>query len=792
MPAKIRHLPGLVCLALLMAACSGGNDKQAAPDEPGSSSSSIQETGNGGAQNCQALATEAQRQECGAGVGDPDANLPGADRYPRIPEDPFLMQRLLPSGVPNIKAFDAAAAQARLIRTETGQQAPALARAGWKFLGPKTVGGRVVDAAADPKQKGGLYVATSTAGIWHSTDSGSTFTSVWPNNLTHAMGAIAIASNGTIFVGTGETNPGGGSITYGGDGIYRSTDGGDTWRHVGLGSSGTIGRIVVDPQDPQHIWVAASGNLFVPGGQRGIYVSTDGGDTWKRSLKGPNDTTGGVDVTVDPNDSKHVIASMWDHLRQPDDRRYTGKGSGIWETTNGGTSWKRLGSVQGLPAPSADTGRIGVSFAPSDSSRLYAVYANGPTGSFQNFFTSTNGGGKWVRPAGADGLSGSQSTYGWWFARVFVDPDDADHLYLLGLNMFQSTNGADSFTVVGGGLHADQHVVAWDTHVGGDIYIGNDGGLYASTNGTSWTHSPDEPWSQYVSLDVSKQDPSRFLGGLQDNGTRASWTSPPFQDIIGGDGERSLINPTDKNNYYGCYQYGNCTGFSGGSKFGMPFQSERFPFFMPMEFQPGNPSVIYGGGNTLNRSTDGGHSFNEITNDLGHGGGSSSSYPYGTISALGLTTDPKVVWVGTDNGYLYRSTDKGASFTELASPVKPRLWITRIVIDPANTKSVFISFSGYRSGDNAPYVLHSTNSGKTWTDISANLPKAPVSKLLLIGGKVYAGTDVGVFSTTVANPNWRTVGHGLPQLIVTDLRYVKGTSTLFASTFGMGVWSVKL
>jgi photosystem II stability/assembly factor-like uncharacterized protein len=225
----------------------------------------------------------------------------------------------------------------------------------------------------------------------------------------------------------------------------------------------------------------------------------------------------------------------------------------------------------------------------------------------------------------------------------------------------------------------------------------------------------------------------------------------------------------------------------------MPFNSERFPFFMPMEFQPGDPSVIYGGGNKLNRSTDGGRTFTVITDDLGHGGGGSSSYPYGTISALGLTAgNPKVIWVGTDNGYLYRSTDKGASFTQLPPPIKPRLWITRIVIDPDNSKSVFISFSGYRSGDNSPYVLHTADSGKTWTDISVNLPKAPVSKLLLVNGKLYAGTDVGVFRTTVADPNWRSVGKGLPQLIVTDLRYIKGNSTLYASTFGMGVWSVKL
>jgi photosystem II stability/assembly factor-like uncharacterized protein len=805
-PSKIRHLPGLVCLALLMAACSSGHDNSASPEPTSSVSSTPQEndgSGPGDEENCADADNEqeCEEQQCEEadneaeceeeGAGDPDADLPGADRYPHIPEDPFLLQRLLPNGVPNLNAFRVAGQQAAAVRAMTQRVSPELAKPAWKFLGPKTVGGRVVDAATDPEHKGGLFVATSTAGVWHSTDSGATFTSAWPDNITHAMGALAIASDGTLYAGTGETNPGGGSITYGGDGIYKSTDSGATWTHVGLETSGTIGRIVVDPKDPNTIWVAVSGNLFVPGVQRGVYVSTDGGDTWKRSFKPPNKTTGAADIAIDPNNSKHLVAGLWDHLRKPDVRRYTGAGSGIWETKNAGKSWQRLGTSEGLPAPSADTGRIGVAFAPSDSKRLYAVYANGPTGSFQNFFTSTDGGATWVRPDGADSLGGSQSTYGWWFARVFVDPDDADHLYLLGLNMYQSTNGADSFSVVGGGLHADQHVVAWDTHQGGDMYIGNDGGLYASVNGTTWTHSPDEPWSQYVSIDVAETDPSRFMGGLQDNGTRVSWSG--FQDIIGGDGQDTLINPTDENNYYGCYQYGNCTGFDSGAQFRLPLSSDRFPFFTPMIFKPGDPSTIYSGGNKLNRSTDGGHTFQALTGDLGHGGGDDPNYPYGTISALGVAPgNTKIIWVGTDNGYLYRSTDNGAHFTQLKTPVDGRPWITRLAVDPKNSKSVYLTLSGYRSGDNAPYVLHSSNSGKSWTDITANLPKAPVSALVIVGSTLYVGTDVGVFSSAKSDPSWKSVGHGLPQQIITDLRYVKNNSTLYASTFGMGGWSVKL
>lgn len=783
MKTKTWSLPWLVCLAIMLVGCSsGGTEPSAGPDTDVTVSSGTAdppgESGDSGDEE---------------GAGDPDANLPGADRGPQIPEDAFLMQRLSASGVPSRQTFGAAAAQATRIRALTARTSPTLLQAAWHFRGPRTVGGRVVDAAVDPRHSGGLYVATSTAGVWHSTDAGKSFTSVWPADATHAMGAIAVAPDGTLFAGTGETNPGGGSITYGGNGIYRSPDGGKTWKRVGLESAGTIGRIVVDPKDPSRIWVAVSGNLFVPGGQRGVYVSNDGGDSWKRSLRPPNDTTGAADIAVDPKDHDHVIAGLWDHLRTPDNRRYTGTGSGVWETTDGGKSWSRLGTDEGLPAPSKNTGRIGVAFAPSQPDRAYAVYANDESGSFENFFTTKNGGSTWTRPSGADDLGGSQSTYGWWFARVFVDPDDPSHLYLAGLNMYQSSDAAESFSAVGGGLHADQHVAVWDRHKGGPVYIGNDGGLYASTNdGSSWTHSDDEPWSQYVSVDVSEQDPSRFLGGLQDNGTRASWTSPPFQDIIGGDGERALISPKDKETYYGCYQYGNCTGFIDGNQFNLPIDSDRFPFFMQMELQPGNPGVIYAGGNKLNRSSDAGRTFSVVSGDLGHGGGSDGGYPFGTISALGLTaSDSDIVWAGTDNGYLYRSTDRGQHMTAIDTGVRPRTWISDITLDPTDSRSVYVTLSGYRSGDNAPYVLHSSNAGKTWTDISANLPKAPVNKLVVVSKTLYVGTDVGVFTSPVGKPSWKSVGRGIPQLIITDLRYVRSNSTLYVATFGQGVWSLK-
>jgi hypothetical protein len=311
-----------------------------------------------------------------------------------------------------------------------------------------------------------------------------------------------------------------------------------------------------------------------------------------------------------------------------------------------------------------------------------------------------------------------------------------------------------------------------------------------------FTQSDHQPWSQYAGLDVSEQDTSFFAGGLQDNGTRASWTSPPFGSIFGGDGQRALIDPKDIDNYYACSQYGTCSGFDNGGTYRMRFTSDRFPYYTQYEFDPNNPEIMYGGGNRLNRSVDGRHTFIPITDDLGKGEAGDEPNPlyrnhYGTISTLAVApSDSDVTLVGTDNGYLYKSTDAGTTWTELPNPVRDHLWIQRITIDPQNADTVYLTFSGFREGDNAPYVLRSRNGGQTWTNISANLPHAPVNDLVVVRGRMYVATDLGVFTSAVTAPKWFAFGSGMPQLATTDLRYVQQDGKLVASTFGMGVWSI--
>src|SRR5437762_337705 len=245
------------------------------------------------------------------------------EREESPPEDSFITQRVAHGGIP-VGALEKASAQAAALTLATGRSRSQLPTTPWQFVGPTNIGGRVVDIAVDPVAADTIYVAAATGGVWKSTDRGAQFTSIWPAANPQSMGALVITPNGTFFAGTGEANPGGGSITYGGGGIFRSVDGGVTWQRVGLANSGAIGRLVIDPTNPQRVFAAVTGRLYNPGGQRGVYESADGGSTWRRVLAGDNSTTGAVDLAIDPTNPNRVFAAMWDHLREPDLRTYGG------------------------------------------------------------------------------------------------------------------------------------------------------------------------------------------------------------------------------------------------------------------------------------------------------------------------------------------------------------------------------------------------------------------------------------------------------------------------------------
>ncbi|MCP3820897.1 glycosyl hydrolase [Streptomyces sp. A3M-1-3] len=707
--------------------------------------------------------------------GPPDVYRPV--RGPAAPAEYRYLQKTWPGESIPRHAHADAATQARQLPTVGGR---------WKSVGPTNIGGRIVSLALDPRRADTVYAAAASGGIWRSTDAGQTFRSAWPDDWTQAMGAVATGPDGTLYAGTGEPNPGGGSITYEGTGLYRSTDGGSHWRPIGLRDSGAISAITVDPANPRRIYAAAAGSLYNGGGDRGVYRSDDGGTTWQRILTGANEFTGATEVVVNGNT---LYAVMWDHRRRPDLRTYGGVGSGVFRSTDGGATWQRLGG--GLPEQGPDVGRIGLAVA---GDRLYAI-VNKTSGPFEGFYASTDGGDTWNRTPANKALTDSQSSFGWWFGKIWADPKDARHVHVAGVALLTTKDGGATWTHDDTSIHVDHHAMVWDPRRPGRVYLGNDGGVYRSDSDGDggWVKARHEPYTQLYSAAITPQDTGRISGGAQDNGSLRSWGGEGFNEYLGGDGEENLINPTDVDNVYACYQYGNCFRSTDGGDtltyFADKTTFKRRNWFTPVVFDPRDPQILYYGAEVLNRSTDGGVTWQPISGDLTGGPGADPIYTnYGTITTIAPAGDGRTVYAGTDDGRVWVTKDLGATWTKLA---EGRGWVTRVVVDPADPARVYTTHSGYRAGSRLPHVYGSTDGGRHWKDLSGNLPAAPVNDLVIGRGHVlYVGTDHGVFAGRAGGGNWHRLGRGMPLVPVDDIEYDAGHHRLVAATFGRGFYEL--
>jgi hypothetical protein len=770
-------------------------------------------------------ACDADDPEFGTNCEEPEEEEDEAEA-----RDAFVDARQVPGDVITTGDLDLAARQADAIQRELN----GLVNPNWTFAGPSNVGGRVTDIAPDPTASGTVYVAVATAGLWKSTDGGVTMTKAWPDDFTQSLGAVTVAPNGDIWVGTGEVNPGGGSLSYGGDGLYRSTDDGATWTRVGLAGSSTIGAIRFNPQNPDIVYVASGGSLFAPGGVRGLYKSTDYGATFTRVLSGANDFTGATDIAMDPANPDKLFVPMWDHHREALCRCYTGPGTGLYLTTDGGANWTRLendritsftpGDTIGFASSTSTTttaqARIGVAIAPNNPNRVYVTTGNwSQTASgagqtqrgFRGYYRSDDGGATFQTFAPAN--AGGDTV---WTSKIWVDPQNADRLFVAGVSLRGSSNGGATWANVNN-LHADHHAMAWDPTAPGRAYEGNDGGFYWSAgNGASgtWTEAQNEPWSQFYTVDVSEQSADRIVGGTQDNGCLRSWNSAGV--VTGawgsyggcGDGLYTVIDPSNQNNVYACSQFGVCSRSVNAGNNSTGFlnrtTADRRNWQTPVVLDPTTPSTVYYGGNILNRSTDMAVTFAPVSPSLSNPeSGTDPSYPFGTLTTVAVAkTNPNVIYAGTDDGWLWGTKDGGATWTRFTDPALPDRWVTHLAVDPRDAQVAYVTYSGLRNADNTAHVLRTIDGGAHWTDISGNLPFAPTQDVVvdpLNPNRVFVSDDLGVFTANVAkagskNPavTWYRLGAGLPRAPVNDLEYQASTNTLYAATYGRGVYSIQL
>ncbi len=719
------------------------------------------------------------------------------------PGEWFFMQRAFPYGFINKAEYKNAVMQAMAMKTPASNKQGLSIAMGpkpiWKLAGPTNIGGRVSDVEMDPTNQQIIYAGIASGGIFKSTNGGTIWNPIFDNAPNLSIGDIGISPSNPsiIYVGTGESNGGGGSQTYDGLGVYKSTNAGATWSYVGLDSVGSIGRVIVDPKNPNRAFVAAMGDLFGKDSKRGIYRTTNGGTTWQKVLY-VTDSTGGVDLAINPINPDTIYAATWERVRTPYYHTYGGVTSNVYRSYNGGNTWTKL--TNGIPSNVSTNGRIGIGICNTSPNVLYAIYADA-IGNFKGIFKTTDYGTSWVQTNDGS-LSGMYATYGWWNGKITVDPNNANIVYAVGFDTYKSTNGGGSWANTTASNHVDHHALYVHPLNSNLVLDGNDGGIYISTNAGSTYTKPALPITQFYTSEIDYTTPARLYGGAQDNnvirtttGALNNWTS-----IVGGDGFYTLVDPTNNAYVYGESQYGamqrstNGGGsFSGGTS-GIS-GTDRQNWNTPFVFDPSNPVNMYYGSNRLWKSTNRAVSWTVISPDLTNGV-TAGNLVWSTITTIAVAkSNANVIYVGTDDGNIQVTTNGGANWTKVSTSL-PKRWVTRVAVDPVNPAVAYATVSGYRWDEYLPHVYKTTNTGATWTDISSNLPGAPVNDIVLDPVKkdstYYVASDVGVYYTTDAGTSWSTVGDSLPNVPITDLTIHAPSKILVAATFGRSMWKLDL
>lgn len=714
------------------------------------------------------------------------------------PSDWFWAQRVNADGTWPQAAYESALAEVQAQRdAEPLRTSAALA---WQPVGPYNIGGRVTALAAGPSGFP-LYLGSANGGVWKSTNGGANWTCVTDAKSFASIGALAVdpSNSSTVWVGTGEAN---GSVdSYDGNGLWLSTDAGATWNSRGLATAGRIGAVVVDPQDPQHVLVGVMGRQFSTGPDRGLYRTLDGGATWNKVLF-VSDSTGVCDVVINPVHPDTVWCATWERVRHDTYRRAFGPECGIWRSIDRGATWTRM--TTGLPVPSDDVGRIGLAVAPSRPSTVYAQIGSGSALGYVGlgFYASDDGGTTWVKRDAGTTFRNNFGGFTWYFGETGVDPLNPNHVYALGVGFLHSLDGGVTWSALGPGMHVDQHALWIDANNASHLVVGNDGGLWTSTDGATFSQSLDLPITQFYAGEVDPANATRLYGGAQDNNTLKTTTGAfGWFPILGGDGFQSLVDPTNSNIVFYEWQY--CcdkSGFKRSTNGGSSYAStsgwsstDRFGWNTPIGMNPRNHNVLLAGSNFVYRSTNNGVNWAKISGDLTTN--PAALLLYGTITTVAISAaDTNTYYVGTDDGKVWRSTNRGGLWTDISAGL-PRRWVTRVVPDPLDAQVVYVTHSGYTSDDQATQVHRSADRGTTWADVTGNLANMPANDLVVDPQdtqRLYLATDFGVWTSANQGASWYPLGAGMPVQVVADLVLHAGSRKLFAFTHGRSAWSLDL
>ena len=758
----------------------------------------------------------------------------------------------------------------------------------FRNIGPTIMSGRVVALEVNPQDPTQFYVAYASGGVWYTDNNGTSFESISDDWPTQNIGEIAMDwNNDILWVGTGENNSS--RSSYSGIGILKTNADGSNWKNIGLHDSHHIGKILINPENSDHVVIGVTGHLYSNNTNRGVYVTKDGGENWNKTLY-VDDISGIIDMSYTPGDFKIMYATSWEKDRKAWTFDEDGNGSGIYKSIDAGDNWTLISNNKSGFPTGVGVGRIGL--AVFDKDIVYAVVDN------QNFRQSTkkeedkgltkesfigmtlerfnkisvddlksflrsnrfpskykpeaikkeinegklqpedlyrylvnanselfdtpiigaevyksiDGGNKWVKTHDSY-LDGVYNTYGYYFGKIHVDPNNSEKIYTYGVPILSSDDGGKTFYRIGKeNVHADHHDLWINPEKPGHLINGNDGGVNITyDDGENWIKNNSTEVGQFYAINVDYQKPYNVYGGLQDNGV---WMGPhnaavnkrwnmtgqyPWKGILGGDGMEIQIDNRNPNIVFTGYQFGFYSRLdldSGKRKSIKPSHElgespYRFNWQTPILLSPHNQDVLYLGSNFLHKSTDQGDNWENISEDLTNGG-KKGNVPYGTITTISESPIKEgVIYVGSDDGLIHVTKNGGKTWRNISGNLPKELWVSNVFASNHDEKIVYLSLDGYRWDNFSPYLFKSKNYGKTWESISSNLPDSPINVVIednVNKDILYIGNDHGVYISLDQGKTWEPFSNGLTSAAVHDLVIQEDEQHLLVGTHGRSIY----
>lgn len=688
-----------------------------------------------------------------------------------------------------------------------------------RSIGPAIASGRIVDIAVNPNNFDEFYLAVACGGVWKTTNHGTSFQPIFETEASFSTGCVTIDPNNpfVVWVGTGENNSQR-SVSYG-DGVYKSTDAGKSWKNMGLKKSEHIGKIVIDPRNSNVVFVAAQGPLWNPGGDRGLYKSTDGGETWSESLK-ISENTGVSDLVFDNRNPDVMYCSSYQRRRHVWTLIDGGPESAVYKSTDAGKTWNKLAG--GLPG--GEVGRIGLGNSPVNPDILYAIIEL-PDGG--GFYKSTDRGASWAKTSSGLGASAAQ-----YYQELFCDPKNADVVYSINTYTSVTRDGGKTFSTLSiKEKHVDDHVIWINPKNTLNLIMGCDGGLYESNDGgNSWRYFENLSITQFYRVSVDNSVPFyNVYGGTQDNNSLGgpsrtkSANGIMNQDwiyTVGGDGYETVIDPKDPNVVYAQSQYGGLVRYdkkTGEMNYIQPQPEKgeelRWNWDTPILISPHKNTRLYFAANKLFMSEDRGQSWKKISQDLTRQierdklpvmgrvwepeavAKNASTSIYG--NAISLDESPKkegLIYVGTDDGLIQMTENFGETWTKYANfPGVPEFtYNSDVLASLHNENVVYATFDNHKNGDYKPYVLKSNDKGKTWVSISSNLPENGAAYTIaedhVNPNLLFLGTEYGLYTSIDGGAKWLRLKTGLPTIPIKDIDVQRRENDLALATFGRGFY----